>query len=145
MVIDIKRLRLKGKRGCSFHFDYEADDALLTLPESSFSGAVSVTGELEVDGEDVFVNGEISYSINTVCSRCLTPTVYEKVVPFDEKFSPSDDEAYPYYKETVDLTDMVNDKIILSLPYAVYCKDDCKGLCPTCGADLNKGQCDCNK
>ena len=60
-------------------------------------------------------------------------------------FFREDEDAYKFAKGLVDLTEMVNDKILTSMPYTIYCKDDCKGLCPTCGANLNHTDCNCAK
>ncbi|MBP5177455.1 MAG: DUF177 domain-containing protein [Clostridia bacterium] len=50
---------------------------------------------------------------------------------------------YRYSRDTIDLDDMVKQLILTDLPYVVYCKEDCKGLCPVCGHDLNDGDCGC--
>jgi uncharacterized protein len=42
-----------------------------------------------------------------------------------------------------DVTDTVRQALILELPVRVYCRDDCRGLCPCCGQDLNQGECGC--
>ncbi len=147
MVIDIKKLKSSGKSECSFHFECELDNDLITLPSAEFSGPVSVTGNLTLSGKTVIVDGEIEYKLSAHCSRCLSETEYRAVVGFDEEFSENKDdiEAYIYSKGLVDLTEMVREKVILSMPYSVYCKEDCKGLCPVCGINLNEAQCDCNK
>ncbi len=46
--------------------------------------------------------------------------------------------------EHVDLDDLVREQILLALPTRQLCRDDCKGLCPTCGANLNQTTCDCS-
>ena len=146
MIIDIKKLKQSGRDEISFRFETEPDDAIITLPDAAFSSPVSVTGTLTIGGNAVFVEGEIEYSITGQCSRCLESVVFHNIVAFDEEFSDdpdSDPEVYPFSKGLVDLTGMVNEKIVLSIPVAIYCRDDCKGLCPVCGANLNKTQCNC--
>ena len=147
MVIDVRKLKYAGKTECSFHFDYEADDSMITLPDATFDGPVSVTGTLTIGGNEVTVEGEVGYSVAGECSRCLDSVIFHNVVEFNEVFSESkeDEEAYPYAKGLVDLTEMVNDKILTSMPYVIYCKDDCKGLCPTCGTNLNHAEWGCKK
>ncbi len=147
MVIDIKKLKSSGKSECSFHFECELQSDVITLPDAEFSKPVSVTGRLTLSGKTVIVEGEIEYVLSAHCSRCLTETEYRAVVEFDEEYSEDkeDVDAYIYSKGLVDLTEMVREKVILSMPYSVYCKEDCKGLCPVCGINLNEAQCDCNK
>jgi uncharacterized protein len=54
-----------------------------------------------------------------------------------------DEETYPLVGEHLDLRPLVRDALLLELPIAPLCRDDCRGLCPTCGADLNEGTCAC--
>ena len=145
MVIDVKKLKYSGKDTCSFHFEYEADDSAITLPDAVYSAPVSVTGTLTLGGNAVFVEGEIAYSLNAKCSRCLAVVIFHNVVEFDETYSENkdDEDAYLYSKGLVDLTEMVNEKLLLSFPYSVFCKEDCKGICVGCGVNLNYEDCKC--
>lgn len=145
MVIDVKKLKYSGKDVCSFHFEYDADDSAITLPDAVYSAPVSVTGTLTLGGNAVFVEGEIEYSLNAKCSRCLDDVIFHNIVEFDERYSEvkTDDDAYLYAKGLVDLTDMENEKLLLSFPYSVLCKEGCKGICPGCGVNLNREECKC--
>ena len=145
MVIDVKKLKYSGKDVCSFHFEYDADDSAIILPDAVYSAPVSVTGTLTLGGNAVFVEGEIEYSLNAKCSRCLDDVIFHNIVEFDERYSEdkTDDDAYLYAKGLVDLTDMVNEKLLLSFPYSVLCKEGCKGICPGCGVNLNREECKC--
>ena len=145
MVIDVKKLKYSGKDVCSFHFEYDADDSAITLPDAVYSAPVSVTGTLTLGGNAVFVEGEIEYSLSAKCSRCLDDVIFHNIVEFDERYSEdkTDDDAYLYAKGLVDLTDMVNEKLLLSFPYSVLCKEGCKGICPGCGVNLNREECKC--
>lgn len=145
MVIDVKKLKYSGKDVCSFHFEYDADDSAITLPDAVYSAPVSVTGTLTLGGNAVFVEGEIEYSLNAKCSRCLDDVIFHNIVEFDERYSEdkTDDDTYLYAKGLVDLTDMVNEKLLLSFPYSVLCKEGCKGICPGCGVNLNREECKC--
>lgn len=144
MVIDVRKLKYSGKDECNFHFDYEADSKTITLPNAEYSGVVSVNGTLTLGGKFVFVEGEIEYSLATQCSRCLNGVIFHNIVEFNEEFSETEkaDDVYEFKKGLVDLTEMVEEKIMLSMPYTVLCKDDCKGLCPECGANLNEIKCE---
>ena len=145
MVIDVKKLKYSGKDTCSFHFEYEADNSAITLPDAVYSAPVSVTGTLTLGGNAVFVDGEIAYSLNAKCSRCLADVIFHNVVEFDEMYSENkdDEDAYLYSKGLVDLTEMVNEKLLVSFPYSVLCKEDCKGICVGCGVNLNYEDCKC--
>ncbi len=144
MVIDVKKLKRSGKESCSFHFDYEADDSAITLPDAEYSRPVSVNGTLTLGGNEVWAEGEIEYFVSTKCSRCLDDVIFHNIVEFDETFSEDDnaDGAYLYSRGLVDLTEMVNEKLLLSFPVSVLCKEDCKGIC-SCGVNLNHEDCKC--
>ena len=144
MVIDVRKLKYSGKEECSFHFEYEAKDSDITLPNAEYKGVVKVNGTLTLSGKDVYVDGEIEYSIATKCSRCYDDVIFHNIVEFSENFSETDEneDSYRFKKGLVDLTEMVDEKLLLSLPFAVYCKEDCKGLCPECGANLNHTKCE---
>ena len=130
MVIDVRKLKNSGKDGCSFCFEYAADDSLITLPYASFKEPVTVTGELELAGDKVYVNGEISYVLIAPCSRCGEMSEYRGLTRFDEAFSddPNDTEEdfYPFSRGLVDLTKMVCDTLVISFPYTIYCEKDQK-------------------
>ncbi|MDY2713852.1 MAG: DUF177 domain-containing protein [Candidatus Borkfalkiaceae bacterium] len=145
MVIDVKKLKRSGKESCSFHFDYEADDSAITLPDAEYSRPVSVNGTLTLGGNEVWAEGEIEYFVSTKCSRCLDDVIFHNIVEYDETFSEDDnaDGAYLYSRGLVDLTEMVNEKLLLSFPVSVLCKEDCKGICSGCGVNLNHEDCKC--
>ena len=54
-----------------------------------------------------------------------------------------DDEAYPLAGDELDLEPLARDAVLLELPLAPLCTEDCQGLCPTCGANRNTESCDC--
>jgi uncharacterized protein len=104
-------------------------------------------------GDGVLVRGEIETRLETACRRCLTavPLAIEDTV--DMLFEPlSQDEALelggevyplPDRGDQLDLSDPLREQLLLRVPDYVLCRDDCRGLCPHCGTDLNRGSCDC--
>jgi uncharacterized protein len=85
------------------------------------------------------------------CRRCLRPLngdlhceVRELYRPRAEHEAPdADEDTYPLARDHLDLRPLVRDALLLELPLAPLCQEDCRGLCPTCGADLNEGSCGC--
>lgn len=85
------------------------------------------------------------------CRRCLRPVGGELRCEVRELYRPrppgeppdQDEETYPLRGEMLDLRPLIRDAVLLELPIAPLCRPDCEGLCPTCGADLNEGDCDC--
>jgi len=93
------------------------------------------------------VRGRVAAPWFGVCRRCSVPVHGRVDVAVDERFvdhrEPGDEEAYPIEDDTVDLAPLVHDAILLELPLAPLCRDDCRGLCPFCGIDRNEAQCEC--
>jgi uncharacterized protein len=81
-----------------------------------------------------------------ICRRCTVPVSGELTIAVSERFgSPpiAEDELYPIVDDTIDLGPLVRDAIVLELPMAPLCREDCRGLCPQCGADRNESDCSC--
>ncbi|WP_106766119.1 YceD family protein [Paenibacillus faecalis] len=101
----------------------------------------------------VIVRGHLQGQLEVKCSRCLKPVTEQLNIPFHEVFQPvenpdmvqDEDEDIIYVKgESLDLVPYVEEALVLYLPLAPVCSEDCKGLCPICGKDLNETSCDCN-
>lgn len=104
----------------------------------------TITAEIELLDKDVLANVTLKYAVCGECSRCLEAARGCVEHSFFAKFSlnPNAEEGeYRYSSGKVDLTAAVNEELILSAPATIYCKPDCKGLCPVCGA--NRNLCDC--
>jgi uncharacterized protein len=106
---------------------------------------VHVDATLERIPEGIVVRGEVDVVWAAECSRCLRPLRGTLEVGIDELFEPSpvDGETYLLDHDYIDLDQVVRDAVVLELPQAPHCRDDCPGLCPTCGADRNEVECGC--
>jgi uncharacterized protein len=81
-----------------------------------------------------------------ICRRCTVPVNGELQIAVSERFGDAtlaEDDLYPITDDTIDLGSLVRDAIVLELPMAPLCREDCRGLCPQCGADRNEGACSC--
>lgn len=107
---------------------------------------LEVSGVAYYNNHIVTIEGKISALIKAQCSRCLEYLNYPIDVAFDEEFSKSQhDDVYSFDDTEIELDDMVIDNLILSMPVKFLCKEECKGLCPICGINLNNHSCDCKK
>lgn len=107
---------------------------------------VSVDLELRSTRDGVEVTGEVRGKLHLACSRCLTEFDREFRLGLDEKFwfdgeAAEEAEGYEVRDQVVDLEPMLRDAIVLSIPMTPVHAEDCKGLCPECGADLNVTDC----
>ncbi len=106
------------------------------------AGPISARLRLEGLTDGVFVQGEIEAPIHLVCNRCLTEWEEELVVEMRQLFARDyAEDAYLVEEQSVDLENPIRDEVSLVLPLVSLCREDCQGLCATCGADLNTAPC----
>jgi uncharacterized protein len=112
-----------------------------------FAAPVSVSARYVYDGKAVEVRGKIRTAFESQCARCGTQFTEPFETGFSERFAKSaedeDDEVYLFSTDVIDLSQMVLDNILLNMPISSVCSEDCKGICPVCGSNLNTGQCSC--
>jgi len=107
--------------------------------------------------KDIRLNGELTTSFELACARCLEPVVQDVARKFDLLYRPQGADAGPeersvtaaeaevsYYQgEGLLLEEALREQVLLAVPLKVICREDCKGLCPHCGKNLNVEQCSC--
>ena len=129
---------------------YEVGGMVMETP-----GGWRYNATLTNTGEAILLQGEVSAVATTECARCLEPATVEVSAELQGYFLLDEAElAQGYEEDEVDAVDAacnfdISYNILASLcyatPFVVLCKDDCKGLCPHCGQDLNEGSCDCSQ
>jgi len=113
---------------------------------------VEVTGRLSAAGKDtLYFSGHLSGQAPAECRRCLA----DIIVPVDDEVQivfaeagaegADDPDVYPFDPQAgeLDLAPAMREQWLLAVPAYALCRDDCQGLCPTCGADRNVGPCNC--
>ncbi len=134
-------------------------------------GPAHVDARLEKLGRRVRVEGDTRAALTAGCKRCLTPVSVDvpvefelTLVPADEhaddasgadadhdkgprggSFSADDAEEETYTGKVIDLDPIVREQILLAMPEYPVCDEQCKGLCPVCGANLNDRECGCDR
>ena len=101
---------------------------------------ISVSGKIVNVGTVFRLTGTITANANLECCRCLK--VFERAVnfEFEEEF---DVLAFGYPDDWIDIAEPIRAALIFQEPMQPCCNDDCKGLCPHCGADRNQADCGC--
>ena len=123
---------------------FEGLDVVLAEP-------VRVAGRLQAAGEGRFYwRGSLQTRIAGQCRRCLVPVPVPVVATIDALFTGDPDaledpSSYALTPDAIeiDLRPAVREELLLAVPRWVVCRDDCRGLCPRCGNDLNPGPCGC--
>lgn len=104
-------------------------------------------------GRELFFAGELAGEVVGQCVRCLEPYDFRLVTPFafvlvprqdtgEEEDDGEIDLAY-YDGEDVELSPLLRERVLLSLPTVPLCAEECRGLCPKCGANRNRDGCEC--
>ena len=110
-----------------------------------FPDGVHVTAGWRYDGEGIIVMGSFKAETPVNCARCLAGFKYTIGFSFAEYYKKQPEEGmYAYKDEIIDLCAMLEDNVVVNLPTKLLCREDCKGLCSQCGADLNLGCCSCD-
>jgi uncharacterized protein len=106
---------------------------------------VSADVVLEAVIGGVSVTGTVSAPWVGACRRCLAPASGELRMAVRELYTDEGDgeDTYRLEGDDVDLEPLVRDAVLLELPQAPVCREDCAGLCPWCGAERNQGPCGC--
>jgi len=131
----------------------------LTLPESeglACEGPVEVFLEAQNSGKALLVTGNLRGRAHLACARCLEDVIVEVQGKIQEQFSLPGasgrglgliDEIEPaesaYADQILNVSELIRQQMLILLPLRVICRPSCKGLCPTCGQNLNLGKCDC--
>lgn len=114
-----------------------------------FCGEAKLQGTLVCDGKAFTVAAQAEVSYQSVCARCGDAFVETVAFPIEERFvraaviEEDDFETYPFSGESIDLETAFYDNFYLNMPITGVCREDCQGLCPVCGCNLNHTQCGC--
>ena len=154
MRIELERLRELGGR---FSQVYEVEDLSLD-DDVRLTEPTEVRGLIRRAGNEIELRGQLEARIQTVCGRCLKSVVLPVSSEFLERFVPavswlteeqhelSEEELNlaVFDGEAIDLDDLVREEILLAMPARALCNEECKGLCPVCGANRNTDSCNCD-
>ena len=123
-------------------------DELEDYSAYSFATPIAVSGKIENRAGVVQLSYNSKFSMNLVCDRCLKEFVREYDYDFSHVLVRStntdNDEFIVCENNVLDINELAVSDLLLKLPTKILCREDCKGLCYTCGQDLNEGECNCS-
>ena len=149
MLLDVKPILRDPSTRLPFRFSMDLSDL-------EFSGRYPVSREVTVEGE-AYSSADVLHldltartTLDAVCDRCGKAFSQDKEVPYScmlaqELQDEDNDEIVLLEQDKVDVGELARTAFILGMDTKTLCSEDCKGLCPRCGADLNLGPCSCQK
>ncbi|MCA1592244.1 MAG: YceD family protein [Acidobacteria bacterium] len=155
MQIEVEKLTAEGE---SFAHKYAPGELLLDEEDIRLSTEATVVGCATRKRDEVRLRGTIKAGVEVACDRCLSAVAVPVEIEFDASFVPAsvqsgagenlelkpDDLRLDFYEgESLDIDSLVREQILLALPMQFLCREECKGLCPWCRADLNAGEHSC--
>lgn len=155
-MFTIKLSELRGNPSTVQKYHYKEEFPSLTLAgeKIEFSTPVEVDIQVENMGLFIIVRGQIQTRVYRACSRCLEMVDSPILPKFELTFIHQDDleaagidedsDAYEVFgDDPVNLQEIVMETILMALPMTTICQEECQGLCPNCGINLNYEKCNC--
>src|SRR6185503_6351095 len=148
--------KLEGGRGDFAHV-YQPDELEGLDERIKLTQPAEIKGAVKRAGNDVFVDGHGETRVQVECDRCLKTVELPVSADFALEYIPgaeyesssaaalSEEEmsVSVFDGQSIDVDEIVKEQILLAVPARTLCREDCKGICPDCGIDLNTGQCNC--
>jgi len=150
LLFDIRSVEA---RAAQVDADLPADDPVWQEGDPVPATPLRVTGRLSsAGGGRLYWHGKVEGDVTIPCRRCLADASVhvqdESHVIFAEAGSEEAEDPDVYVLDErsnqLDLRPVVREQWLLNVPSYAVCRDECKGICPTCGKDLNEGPCDCS-
>ena len=142
----INAVELLRHPGTTRHVETAVPPADIDVDDARVSGDVAIAIDATSSVDGVIVHGTVSTPWRGQCRRCLIDVSGVAVSVVDELFQqhPRHQDAVEITGAQIDLAPVVREYVLLDLPDAPLCKDDCAGICPNCGIDRNLAGCDCD-
>ncbi len=154
MRIEVDKL---DKAGQPFAHAYAPGELTLDDERARLTEGPEIKGRASRDREQVRLRGQLKAAVEVACDRCLQAVTVPVEADFDVAYLPADTQpaseatglqaeelSFSVYEgEAIDTDELAREQILLALPVRQLCREECRGLCPTCGADLNAQTCSC--
>ena len=148
MLLDLKKIFSQESESCSFHYNMDLSSTELN-GSFPFISPVAVQGTVEGRDGSAILKAKVSFDFSIPCDRCAEQIdrhyhfTFSHILVRSLVNQENDDRLIEVRDEKLDLDELIREDILLELPTKFLCKEDCKGLCPVCGKNLNEGPCGC--
>lgn len=146
MVINLKKIfNLPGE---VLQIDSSIDQSeIIDIHGYDFASPVNIKGQAFNRAGIVKIKFTTEFTLNLICDRCLKEFERSYVYEFEHivvrSVNSDNDEYIVADNESIDLKEIAISDLLLQLPSKILCDEECKGLCSSCGCNLNESQCDC--
>ena len=149
MLLDVRKIINAPGERIAFQFDMDLSDVDFGGRRPIQNPGV-VTGDVRNVAGMLLLSFEARTVLKSVCDRCLKPFDQPKTIRYEcmlaeELEDEESDDIILLEDGAVDLEDLARTAFILDMDTKTLCSEDCKGICPGCGVDLNQGTCTCKK
>ena len=149
MLLDVKPILHTPGKQLDFQFQMDLSD-MEFADQHPVSHPVAVSGTVRNSADVLGLDLTVQTTLDSVCDRCgkvfsREKTVFYRCMLAESLANGEHDEIELLENGTIDLDDLARTVFILEMDTKTLCSEDCKGLCPRCGADLNLGPCSCKK
>lgn len=117
-----------------------------------FPEPLRIKGEIYNNGKSLVLSAKVTGTMKTECGRCLKEIevavdydIHELLSRAEDGADPEDEDIILFEGHEVELDEIAVDHFLMNVSGKYLCKEDCKGLCPRCGHDLNEGDCGCDR
>ena len=153
MLLDMRPIISDGKTSIDFDVPLEKEDCdVLTelYPDVNFEYPFRLVGQVKNMSGYMVLKASADVKFTTPCARCAEPTAYSLALSLEKSIATGDisrdNDDYIFIEDMkLDITTPALEEIIFLMPSRVLCREDCRGLCPKCGKNLNDGDCGCKK
>ena len=147
MIIKFSDLISSTKRKTEINLTYDLAPLNFEGDKIEAIEAIKVIGNITAVNEIFTLIASVKTSLKLNCSRCLEAFIYPIDIDIEERFTNNkelqDEEIMFVDSNSINIADVVESIIISTLPIKKLCTDNCKGLCSSCGKNLNQGPCQC--
>ena len=155
MFINVADLKSDNLLTRHYNFTVNLPQVAMGQEKNIFDGPIEVEVDATFTQEDVFVEGKIVAKAQAICNCCLEQFTLDIETTLRERFvttaqynvltekEQQDENISLYQNGKINLVPLIEQALYLALPMRAVCKENCQGLCPRCGCNLNLDKCEC--
>ena len=150
MIIDLSSIIKDYDGSMNINVKSELENTDFLGEEFSFPNGLNINGKITNNTKSLHLSANVTGKMIVHCARCQIPVeenvqfdISEILVRDDDENAEIDDDVVVFSGHSIDIDDIIINNFLMNVSGKYLCSEDCKGLCPKCGQDLNVAPCDC--